>query len=264
MKFVFDIGGTNLRVARVTEDGITDEHKVPTPEMPEDGVKEMVAAITDIANGESIEALAGGIAGVITEDGTLELTPNLPQWQGFALGKELEVQLGCTAVIKNDADCAALGEVRYGAGHGEDIVAYIGVGTGIGGGRIVQGKIDDYAFGFEPGHQIIDVAEGESWESLASGGAVSKRFGMHPRDVPREEYDKLTPIFAAGLYNTIAHWSPNVLVLGGSMMNEDNGYRVADIQSALDALPKHFPLPELRRAKLGDAVGLHGARALLE
>src|SRR3990167_11312363 len=92
---------------------------------------------------------------------------------------------------------------------------------------------------FEEGHQIMDVKEGRELEELVSGRAFEKRYGVHPSKAPREGYAEMTPVLAAGIYNMILHWSPEVFVLGGGMMNEDNGYRLSDITSAL----KRFSLP---------------------
>lgn len=263
MKIVFDIGGTSMRAARVEGDAIEGIKKVDTPDAPEAGVETLVRLARELAGGEAVDAIAGGIPGIVSEDGTVHLAPNLPQWNGLAFGKKLSEALGVPAIVRNDADCAALGEAVYGAGVGAHIVAYIGVGTGVGGGRIVGGQIDSAAFGFEPGHQVLGLEECASLEDIVSGSAFIERYQTHPAEVPYAEYKAFAPILAIGLYNTIAHWSPDALVLGGSMMNEENGYRLADIAQALESLPQRFPLPQIRLAALRDTAGLEGARALL-
>jgi len=75
--------------------------------------------------------------------------------------------------IENDASIVGLGEAVSGAGMGEEIVVYITVSTGVGGTRIVSGEIDEHAYGFEPGHELINMQD--SLEDLVSGTAVEER-----------------------------------------------------------------------------------------
>lgn len=264
MKIAFDIGGTNMRVASIIGGDLGKIEKKRTPKDPKEGVLQFAELVRACAPGEAMEAAAGGFPGAVPE-GIVRLSPNLPQWEGFALATEFSKALGCSVSMRNDADLATLGEAVYGAGKGKRIVAYIGVGTGVGGGRVTDGAIDASAFSLEPGHQILDMRDKKDVEALVSGRAFEKRFGVHPKDAPREAYVEMTPVLALALYNTIVHWSPEVLILGGSMMNEENGYRLEDIRRALEALPRTVPhLPELRLAEFKDTAGLHGARALLQ
>ena len=111
----------------------------------------------------------------------------------------------------------------------------------------------------------MDVKEGRELEELVSGRAFEKRYGVHPSKAPREGYAEMTPVLAAGIYNMILHWSPEIFVLGGGMMNEDNGYRLADIALALKGFSSPFPkLPELRLAERKDTAGLWGALAFMQ
>ncbi|MBI4080119.1 ROK family protein [Candidatus Kaiserbacteria bacterium] len=259
----FDVGATSMRIARITADGVGEPRKVATPRDVQEGVALLVQLIRESAESEPLAAVAGGVPAVVSE-GRIYRVPNQEGWTNFNLRGALLDELGVAVEIHNDADMAALGEATYGAGAGTRVVAYIGVGTGIGTARVVEGRIDSGAFDLEAGHHIIEAAAGKSLEELVSGGAFSKRFGVHPRDVPRTEYEHETPMLAVGIYNTILHWSPEVVVLGGSMMNEENGYRLGDVVAALEKLPAIYPkLPELRPAALHDNAGLHGARALL-
>src|SRR3989344_5374680 len=259
----FDMGATSMRVARVMAEGIGESQKIATPRDVQEGVRLLARLIHECAEGEPLAAVAGGVPAVVSE-GHMYRAPNQEGWTNFNMREALAEALGVPVQIHNDADLAALGEAVYGAGTGKRIVAYVGVGTGIGTSRVVEGRIDNGVYDFEAGHQIIEVSGTGTLESLASGGAFSKRFGVHPKDVPREEYERMTPVLAAGIYNMILHWSPEVVVLGGSMMNEANGYRKGEIVSALGKLPAIYPaLPEIRLSQMKDDAGLHGARALL-
>lgn len=264
MQIVFDIGGTNMRVARVDGDVVLDPARRPTPEEPEAGIAQLIALIDETASGRAVERIAGGIPGVPSEDGAVLCAAHLPQWTGAPLGARLSERFGARVTVRHDADLAGLGEAVYGAGRGARVVAYAGIGTGVGMSRIVGGVIDAGRYPPEAGHQIVQVENSATLEDLVGGRSVSKKFGMHPRDVPRSAYDEMTPVLAAGLYNTILHWTPDVLVLGGSMMNEENGFKLGAVAEALKKLPTFHPaLPELKTAQLRDNAGLEGARVLL-
>lgn len=260
----FDIGGTSMRVAALSAEGIEEVKKVPTPQDPSEGIVLLSELVKQCAGGEKIEAVAGGFPGSIM-DGLVYDSPNLPKWGTYAFEAELSKALeGTTVSVCNDADLAGLGEAVFGAGKGKRIVAYIGVGTGVGGGRIVERKIDTGAYGLEPGHQIVNVEGLKDLESYVSGRAFEKRFGVHPKDAPQSGYEEMTPVLAVGLYNTILHWSPDILVLGGSMIVGVNGYHLDGIKEALQKISTRLPvMPEITMAKCKDAAGLQGARTLL-
>lgn len=259
----FDIGGTSMRVALITEEGIGEVKKIPTPEDPKEGIAALASLMHDVA-GPEIGAAAGGFPSVV-EKGIVRGVTNLPKWERFTFSRELSDALeSATVLLQNDADMAALGEAMYGAGKGKKIVAYLGIGTGVGGGRIVEGTIDVGACDVEPGHQIVDCAGMRTLESFVSGRAFEKRFGVHPKDAPRAGYEEMTTVLAVGIHNTILHWSPEVLVLGGSMVVGINGYNIESIGKALQSIPDKVPLmPPIVLAELKDSAGLFGARALL-
>ncbi|RJR12632.1 ROK family protein [Candidatus Parcubacteria bacterium] len=261
-KIAFDIGGTNMRVAVADSEGLGEVMKIPTPQNPEEGITAFAELAQKCANGEKIEAVAGGFPGAVIE-GTIQGSPNLPHWEGVHLAEKLKEALGASIMLENDADIAALGEATYGAGRGKRVVAYIGIGTGVGGGRVVDGKIDTGAYGLEPGHQIVDATGFGDLESFVSGRAFEKSYGVHPKDAPRQAYEMMTPILAVGLCNTILHWSPEVLILGGSMVVGVNCYTIPEIEDAFSRLPSVPRMPELKMAELKDSAGLEGARALL-
>lgn len=261
---VFDIGGTSTRVARADESGISQKRAVATPADPEEGMRALTELAREAAGSETIEGIAGGFPGVV-QDGRILLDPNLPKWIGFPFSEKLSALIGAPVRVRNDADLAALGEAVYGGGQGSRIVAYVGVGTGVGTGRVVDGRVDDARFGFEAGHQILDVQGKRSLEDIVSGHAVSARFGCHPKDAPRAAYEERAPYLAAGILNIVLAWSPDVVVLGGSMVNEENGFRMADVVSSLASFSHPLPeLPPIRKSTLAGESGLHGARALLK
>jgi predicted NBD/HSP70 family sugar kinase len=264
MKIVFDIGGTNIRVAVAEDNKVVRVEKESTPADPADAVDLFEAMAKKVSAGGSVDGIAGGIAGVIEKSGHIKGSPNLSQWVGSPFVQEISKRFGVQVSVYNDAALAGLGEAVFGAGRGHSIVAYIGAGTGIGGARVVNGSIDSYAQGFEPGSQIVDYKEGIELEELISGSAIKRKHKVHPTDLGEAGYDAMTPIFALGIHNCVALWSPHVVVLGGSLMNEGNGYRLARVKSAFEKIPHRFQsFPEIKIAQLKDEMGLYGGLALL-
>lgn len=278
MYILFDIGGTKMRIAG-SRDGATFDTPVvlATPAGDfEEGVRLFVKTAQEIAGGEAIENSIGGIAGVLDAGKTmLAKAPHLPGWAQRPLKERLEGELHAPVFIENDASLAALGEVAVGAGKGYDLVAYITVGTGVGGARIIRGAIDENRFGFEPGHQIIhfDESARQEWcgetgdlEGYISGTAFAKRYGKKSYEVADPDaWEEAARILAVGLNNVAVLWSPEVIVLGGSMLVGVPAIPLERVQHHLRNVLQIFPKPpEVLQAKLGDTGGLHGALAFLK
>jgi glucokinase len=265
MKLVFDIGGSNTRLA-VSQDGKTlDEIKIiPTAQNFDIALLELQQVVMQLVGNQKIEQAAGGIAGSLSTDKSkIYRAPHLPGWVGKKIKDSLEGIFGCDVIIENDASMGALGEAKYGAGRGEKIVVYLTVSTGVGGARIVDGKIDENAFGFEPGHHFIDG--NNTLETLISGTAVEAKYGCKPKEITDPSvWDDLAHKLAIGLYNVSTFWSPNIIVVGGSMMNEI-GIPIDSVFQYLQSLPQVQPAwPKVRHAELGDSCGLYGALARLQ
>lgn len=248
---VFDIGGTYTRAALLTKEGIGDVTHMRTPVEPAEAVRQL-------SSFEGVSKVVGGFAGVV-EDGIVLYSTNLPQWDGFRLAVELEDALGAPARVENDAELAALGEAVYGAGKGKSVVAYIGLGTGVGTAHVVDGVVEPHSSEGEARLSIITLSDGTTLEERVGGHSLEKRFGAHPKDLSPQVWIELAPLVAEGVRNAVREWEPDVVVLGGSLMNEENGFQLSRIQEALanDSIV-------VVKAELGDAAGLWGARALSE
>lgn len=182
-----------------------------------------------------------------------------------SVADKIKASFSCPIYLENDTAIVGLGEAAAGAGVGSKILAYITVSTGVGGVRIVNGALDHGIQGFEPGHQIIDFKEpNKPFEDYVSGSFVIKTTGKHPREITDPAFwTPFAKTMAVGLHNTIVHWSPDTIVLGGSMMKVP-GISVDEVRAELQQISHIFPtLPEIKHATLGDIGGIHGALALV-
>lgn len=273
---LFDIGGTKTRIA--VSDDLTTLAKVTsfkTPVTFAEGVKKITETIETLADGKKVQAIAGGIRGLINEEKTgIHNDPVLTKWAGKSLVAELKKLHGVPVFLENDAAIAGLGEAVFGAGKGLEIIAYHTVSTGVGGAKIEDGDIDHASAGFEPGHQILDIDRtilGEeivpTLENLVSGTAIELRFGVKPYEIPQSDvlWNELAEYLAQGLRNTILYWSPDAIVLGGSMIIGDPKIEIDVIRKCtVEALDGFVPAPLITTAKLGDEAGLYGGMALLK
>ncbi len=240
---------------------------VPTSKDFSAGYDLLVATIKDLLQSETLSSIVGGIAGPVS-GGRLVSSPNLPAWVDQPIKEMLEEEFGVPVELHNDTALVGLGEAVYGSGQGYKIVAYVTVSTGVGGVRIVDEEIDKASVGFEPGHQIIDfkaLKQGSNegrLDEYVSGEAFGRRFGRPASEITDEKiWQETARILAVGLHNIILHWSPEIIVLGGSMMKVP-GIKVSEVEKELQDLMDIFPsLPLIKKSSLGDLGGLYGGQA---
>jgi predicted NBD/HSP70 family sugar kinase len=277
MYVLFDIGGTKTRIG-VTDslDSLGETVSFHTPHVFEEGMKLFAEHVRKLTTGARVRAAAGGIRGPLASGGgTIAHEAVLSDWVMKPIKDRIsEACGGAEVTLMNDTAAVALGEAHFGAGRGYDIVAYHTVSTGVGGARVVAGRLDEATVGFEPGHQIIDadmtlrgVGEGaDTLEELISGTAVEQRFGKKPYEISQDDplWDELAGYLAVGLRNTIVYWSPEVIVLGGSMMIGDPRIKREDvIRHTTRVMGDFLPVPPIVDATLADTGGLYGALAIL-
>lgn len=146
-----DLGGTNLRVALVSQDGsIIKKIKLPSPDRIE---ASLFNAIGEVFN-DSIAGIGIGVAGLINrDDGTVFISPNLPAVENLNIVEAVRNKFGVPVIIENDANVAALGEKWMGAGREFENFVHLTLGTGIGGGIIYGHRL--MAVSAEIGHMSI-------------------------------------------------------------------------------------------------------------
>ena len=301
--FAVDLGGTHLRAALVDGNGeIRFRFKQNTPhtESPDDIVQAIVAAVRSCEVDGSASAVSVVVPGTVNvEKGAIVRAPNLSSLNRFCLSAALERELNLSAFIENDANAAAVGELWQGAGRGHHSVICLTLGTGVGGGIILADKLWRGADGSaaEIGHMAVDPFLGVACpcgsrgclEVYASATAIVRMAreaqSHYPNSIVRQD-DALTSreIYAAGikgdelaqevfrrmgvylgvgLANLINLLNPEIIVLGGGVVN---GWELFEKHMHQEIARRAFPLPAARvqiaRAECGDDAGLLGAARL--
>ena len=183
-----DVGGTKVAAGLVDEAGkILARTRQPTPSSSPADVEDVIAScVAELLAGDDVdpawvEAVGVGAAGFISADrSTVLVAPNL-SWRAEPLRAGVSARVGLPVVVENDANAAAWAECRFGAGHGETHLVVVTVGTGIGGGIVLDGELyrGRYGIGAEFGHMRVSdsgrrcgCGQHGCWEQYCSGRAL--------------------------------------------------------------------------------------------
>jgi fructokinase len=216
--------------------------------------------------------------------GFITTTPK-PGWRGVDVVGPLRTALGVPVTIDTDVNGAALAEQRWGGGRGLGTLIYVTVGTGIGGGAVVDGRPLHGLLHPEMGHVRVPhdrardpfagicPAHGDCWEGLATAPAMAARWGGAPETLPDEHpaWALEAHYLALGLANIVLTLSPERVVLGGGVMARIHLYGlvrtgVAELLAGYLASPalagdlERYIVPPA----LGDRAGVLGAMALAQ
>jgi glucokinase len=291
-----DIGGTKIAV------GVVDDYGrvLARAETPTDahGYSNGLAAIgrmlgeTARVAGTSVSGIGIGATGPVDpiggEFGDVDF---LPGWRGKNLVRDLEQNFSVRVAMENDGDAAALAEAGWGAGKNRTRLIYVTVGTGIGGGIILDGKLYRGVDGAHPevGHHVVDPSGPECscgfrgcWESLAAGpalvawmekhapsgylhrqGITAKRIcelAQQGDELAQQAVEHEGYYLGLGLANLISLFAPDAIVLSGSVMKSAPLFmdRIREvIRSGCRFVPAEKT--ELTLASLGDDTNLIGA-----
>jgi glucokinase len=181
-----DIGGTKIAAGVVTGDGrILDRTRVPTPPDDEAATLAALLAVVDElrARNPGVEAIGLGAAGLVERPGGIARWAPHNTYRRLELRRLLHERTGLPTVVDNDANAAAWAEARFGAGAGSDDLVLVTVGTGIGGGLVLGGRLYHGGHGFagELGHLIVDPGGDRCacgnhgcLEAMASGSTLGR------------------------------------------------------------------------------------------
>ena len=182
-----DIGGTTARA--IVLDPSNFEIKDQLTTTSSDNGPELVQIIKTLvrklekSTEQSFPTLGIGIAGLAHRSGIVRYSPNLPNIVEFPITLEIENELGIPVVVGNDATVGTIAEWKIGAGKGSDNFALVTIGTGIGTGFVIDGRLllGSNGFAGEAGHMTIDAngpvhitGQKGPWEYFASGNALTR------------------------------------------------------------------------------------------
>jgi glucokinase len=291
-----DIGGTKIAVGMVDDNGrVLARAETPTePDHYSNGLAAIVRMLGETADaaGTSISGIGIGSTGpvdpILGEFGNVDF---LPGWRGKNLVRDLEQNFPVRVAMENDGDAAALAEAGWGAGRNRTRLIYVTVGTGIGGGIIVDGKLYRGVDGAHPevGHHVLDPSGPECscgfrgcWESLAAGpamvawvnnhapagylhrpGITAKRIcelAQQGDAIAQQAVEHEGYYLGLGLANLISLFTPDAIVLSGSVMKSAPLF-MDRIREVIRGGCRFVPAEktELTLASLGDDTNLIGA-----
>ncbi|MER5713160.1 ROK family protein [Streptomyces sp. NPDC042898] len=213
--------------------------------------------------------------------GHLSATPK-PGWSGVDVAGPVAAALGVPVGIDTDVNGAALGEGRWGAAQGLDTYVYLTVGTGIGGGAVIGGKVVSGLVHTEMGHLTVPRIDGDAfpgscpfhgdcWEGLAGGEAMGARWGTPAEELTggalREALRLEAAYLAAGLRNIVYTTAPQRIVIGGGVAELPGLFSLlrAELSAALagyPGLPEHAAEDFVVPARLGRLAGPAGGLVL--
>jgi predicted NBD/HSP70 family sugar kinase len=262
--FIFiDIGGTKTRIGVSYDGNNLDEKSIfDTNQNYAVGLKTVYAEIEKYVGDSTVQAIVMGLPGTLHENKSMLVrAPHLVGWENKNIVFDLSSKFSCDVYLENDAALVGLGEAVYGAGAENNIVAYITLSTGVGGARIVDKTIDANTYGFEIGHQYIK--DGVTFEETVSGTHIEKVYSMHPKEiVDTEVWQKYTKDVAVGVANAVTFWSPDIIVIGGSMARsvlfEQLNTNVKELCPEYETIPKIVPYV------LDNFGGLYGGLAYIQ
>jgi glucokinase len=291
-----DIGGTKIAVGMVDEEGrvLSRTECATDPERYADGVENIAGMLRKSAHEAGVEISGIGIGSTGPVDpfkGEFGDVDFLPGWRQKKPVADLACMFNVQVALENDGDAAALAEAGWGAGRNKSRLIYVTVGTGIGGGIVLDGKLYRGVDGAHPeiGHQVIDPSGPQCscgffgcWESLAAGPAMPAWLeSQAPLDYAHRKnltakrifelarqgdewacraVERETHYLGIGLANLINLFAPDAIVLSGSIMKSAVLF-LDGIRSVISRGCRFVPYEktELALASLGEDTNLIGA-----
>ncbi|NDB32221.1 MAG: ROK family protein [Nitrososphaeria archaeon] len=284
-KIGIDLGGTKIEGICLDENlNVIQRKRIPTNQ--QNGYRHIVDSIVSLTNelSKNISDYSIGICtpGAISKKTGLIKNSNTQCLIGMPLKEDLQKALGKRIAMENDANCFAMAEAKLGSGIGFDVVFGVIMGTGVGGGIVINGKIHNGRTNIagEWGHHKLHHNGNACYcgkcgcvETYISGPALEKRWTeltgkaqfvpeiIKNLDDAQKWKQEFLDNFGIGLANVIDILDPDVIVLGGGLSNIDFLYTQGK-QSVYDNVFSDVVDTPILRNKLGDSAGVFGAALL--
>jgi glucokinase len=299
-----DVGGTKVAAGVVSPEGkILNEVRYPTVDYPERLLQSIAAAITEVKDGYEVGGVCLAVPGfILSQENKVVTAPNLlAAIEGIPLREELGDRTGLRVTVENDANAAAWGEFRYGAGKDAEHMVFLTLGTGVGGGVITHGVLlrGAQGAGGELGHVTIQPAGPRCGcgnhgclEAMASGTAIERRarevaserpdsalariavhralLGEDVTNLAREGDEAALQVLreagmwlGIGVMGFVNIFNPEVVAVGGGVSEAGDLILESTRREVwMRTRPPSRDLVEIREATLGAKSGMIGAAAL--
>ncbi len=302
---VVDIGGTHIRAAAYESNNITPlTHERTRSHAKEPGTFDRLVKVIEFAWPEDRSVAAIGMASpgpLDPQTGVILATPNIPEWVNFPLTEKLSHHFGVPAYLDNDANLAALGEWKFGAGRGHHHILYLTISTGIGGGVIINDRLlhGHHGLAAELGHVVV-LAGGPTCscgfdghlEALAAGPAIvryvreqleagttselSSVDNLNAYEVAeaakrgdalaRSAYERAGKFLGIGVASFLHTFNPSIVIFGGGV-SRSGSLLFEPFEASLRSHvfnPHYLDNLVITTAALDDDAGLLGALALAQ
>jgi len=262
-----ELGGTKCVLA-VAENPMSIVKRI---EIPTRNPEKTLKNIFDFFSNYELKSVGIGTFGPIVLDRESEnygllISESKKGWKGTNLSTEFKSNLDAMICIDTDVNAAAIGEYNYGAGQDCQTLVYITIGTGIGGGILVNGKPYTGNFHLELGHMLVPNSDnfqgvcrihGDCWEGLASGPSIEARWGVQPSEIleSHEAWEKEAELLARGIVSIIANHSPDRIILGGGVMKQKHLFSMIR-QKVAEIWNSYTPLTSLSELIVEPDLGL--------
>jgi glucokinase len=300
-----DVGGTQIRVALFSGTSIVPlrQERIITQVANESSVDRLIALVTHLwPSGEKVLGIGVAAPGPLdSKAGIIFKAPNIPAWVDLPLRQILVDHFGVPVALGNDANLAALGEWKYGAGQGHHNLVYMTISTGIGGGVILDDHLllGEHGLATELGHvtilpggPICSCGQPGHLEAIASGTGIANfvaaemakgvptRLPTDPRPTSKEiaqaaregdhlaaaAFNRAGDFLGLALANYLQIFNPTIIILGGGVSRSGDvlfaPMRAALRQYVMD--PVYLRDLTITTVALGDNAGLLGALALAQ
>lgn len=300
-----DIGGTHIRTAAYESDNTTPlTHNRTRSHAKEPGTFDRLVKAIEAAWPEDRSVKAIGMASpgpLDPQTGVVLATPNIPEWIDFPLTQKLTEHFGVPAYLDNDANLAALGEWKFGAGRGHHNLLYLTISTGIGGGVIINDRLlhGYHGLAAELGHvtvlaggPVCPCGQKGHLEALAAGPAIVRdvreqleaglkstlrndgnlnayevaQAARNGDALAKSAYARAGEYLGIGVASFLHTFDPSIVIFGGGVSQSGpllfDPFKISLQKHVFN--PRYLENLVITTAALGDDAGLLGALALAQ
>lgn len=259
MIVAIDTGGTKTLITLFSRDGVAGKKiKFPTPQSQHEYIIAIKDCLQKQYGGQRIDAVVIGVPSIVSNN--VALRANNLKWKNFDIAHSLKGVLGPADIfLENDANLGGLAEVRSRSPVPKNAL-YVAIGTGIGTGIIINGKIDPNFRLSEGGQSILEFNGMLSqWESFASGRAIYKAYGKYARDIDDSAaWNDIADRISRGLLSSIPLLQPSAVIIGGSMGTYFEKYSHTLVSKLKKNLPWDIECPSIFGANHPEEAVIYG------